>query len=620
MSHGINDAIPPQLIQDALDRVLSSREIVNSERKKRFLKFIVQETLAGNAEKIKAYTIAVDVFNRDSSFDPVSDPVVRIEAGRLRRCLEHYYLTEGATDQLRITIPKGSYVPQFIMREVAAPSIVRALEDDKCVVTDRLSWIVPAEAAVGQAPVAATFSYQPPPPPHVPLLKRPRFLIGICSLLAVLGGALAGTTLFQQYQVSGNGRTISEQFPTLMVLPFENDSSDPAQNIFAKGITEEVIGTLILFKNILVLGADTSFQFRTETALRNAAPSARVDYVLKGSIDRMESQIQVNVALLRALDHQYLWSGSFRKELNSRNMLDLRRDIATQVALILAQPHGVIDKEELRSAAGRSSESLTSYECVLRTREYWRQPNAEMHKQVRACLERTIRIDPDYADAWAALAFIYTDEVRVDFNPSAERPDPATTALALARHAVTLAPDSPLPLQALGIAHWLRRQPTLSIAAYEQARSLNPHDSDILADLGRTYSLIGDWDKGIPLIREAFERNPALPSWYRLFIALFHYVHGQYAEALTEAQKIGTPNLVYTHVVLAMIYGQTGDREGASHEVNEIRRLYPNFGDNAMFEFERRNIDPAIIAKMVDGLEKAGLDVDTHREMADEKD
>src|SRR3954454_7006644 len=167
MSHDTNDAIPPQLIQAALDRVISSREIVNSERKKRFLKFIVQETLAGNADRIKAYTIAVDVFNRDPSFDPVSDPVVRIEAGRLRRCLEHYYLTEGATDRLRITIPKGSYVPQFVMREVAASSILQALEDDKCVATERVSGIVPAEAAVGQAPVAATFSYQPPSPLRV---------------------------------------------------------------------------------------------------------------------------------------------------------------------------------------------------------------------------------------------------------------------------------------------------------------------------------------------------------------------------------------------------------------------------------------------------------------------
>jgi adenylate cyclase len=58
-----------------------------------------------------------------------------------------------------------------------------------------------------------------------------------------------------------------------------------------------------------------------------------------------------------------------------------------------------------------------------------------------------------------------------------------------------------------------------------------------------------------------------------------------------------------------MIYGQTGSRDDTTNEVNEILRLYPNFGDKAMFEFERRNIDPAIIARMVDGLRKAGLDV-----------
>jgi len=394
-----------------------------------------------------------------------------------------------------------------------------------------------------------------------------------------------------------------------MVLPFENVSGDPAQNSFAKGATEEVIGALILFRNILVLGADTSFRFRAETSLHDAVPDVHVDYVLKGRLIRTGSQIQINAALLRASDQQYLWSGSFRQEFNPGNIIDLQQDIATQVARLLAQPHGIIDKAELRTAAGRSPESMSSYECVLQTREYWRQPNAKQHKQVRACLERAIQKDPDYADAWAALAFIYADEVRVDFNPSADRPDPASEALQLARHAVTLAPDSPLPLQAVGIAHWLRREPALSIAAYEHALALNPHDSDILADLGRAYSLTGDWDKGIPLIREAFERNPAQPSWYRMFIAIFHYVHGRYAEALEEAQKIGTPNLIYTHVVLAMIYGQTGNSDDAEHEVSEILRLYPNFGDKAIFEFERRNIDPAIIARMVDGLRKAGLDV-----------
>jgi adenylate cyclase len=608
MSNDGDETIPDQLIQDALQRVLGSREIVSSDRKKRFLKFIVQEALAGHADRIKAYTIAVDVFDRAPSFDPVSDPVVRIEAGRLRRCLEHYYLTEGYEDRLLIMIPKGGYVPQFTLRENVSPSLPQIPGDER-LNAGQMSGVFPTEAAVDQVPVAATSSTLPLSPLNASIQKHPRFLVSIFLLLAVLLIILFGVIIFLQNRSSGVGRIAAEQVPTLMVLPFENDSGDPAQNIFAKGTTEEVIGALILFRNILVLGADTSFRFRTETSLHDAVPGVHVDYVLKGSLNRIESQIQINVALLRASDQQYLWSGSFRQEFNPGDMIDLQQSIATQIARLLVQPHGIIDKAELRNAAGRPPESLSSYECVLRTREYWRQPNAKQHKQVRACLERAIRNDPDYADAWAALAFIYTDEVRADFNPSAERPDPAGDALQLARRAVTLAPDSPLPLQAIGIAHWLRREVSLSIAAYERALSLNPHDSDILADLGRAYSLTGDWDKGIPLIREAFERNPAQPSWYRLFIALFHYVQGRYAEALEEAQRIGTPELVYTHVVLAMIYGQTGSRDDATNEVNEILRLYPNFGDKAMFEFERRNIDPAIIARMVDGLRKAGLDV-----------
>lgn len=69
-----------------------------------------------------------------------------------------------------------------------------------------------------------------------------------------------------------------------------------------------------------------------------------------------------------------------------------------------------------------------------------------------------------------------------------------------------------------------------------------------------------------------------------------------------------------------MIHGQTGSKDDATHEVDEILRLYPNFGDKALFEFERRNIDPAIIARMIDGLRKAGLDVAPYWEAADERD
>ena len=74
---------------------------------------MVEQTIVGRSEKIKAYTIATEVFGRGKDFDPQLDSIVRIEAGRLRRSLEHFYLTEGINDPVRISIPKGSYVPVF---------------------------------------------------------------------------------------------------------------------------------------------------------------------------------------------------------------------------------------------------------------------------------------------------------------------------------------------------------------------------------------------------------------------------------------------------------------------------------------------------------------------------
>lgn len=100
-------------IRAELNRVLSSPQFDSSERNRRFLEYVVEETLAGRADRIKAYNVATTVFGRDDSFDPQLDPVVRMEARRLRRALERLYLVEGDAGPLRITLPKGGYVPRF---------------------------------------------------------------------------------------------------------------------------------------------------------------------------------------------------------------------------------------------------------------------------------------------------------------------------------------------------------------------------------------------------------------------------------------------------------------------------------------------------------------------------
>ena len=109
--------LEPEIVRSQLHRVLGSPDFGASERNCGFLEHVVEEALAGRADRLKAYNIATTVLGRDSDFDPQNDPIVRVEAGRLRRSLDHYYLTAGKNDNLVISIPKGGYAPLFQTNE-----------------------------------------------------------------------------------------------------------------------------------------------------------------------------------------------------------------------------------------------------------------------------------------------------------------------------------------------------------------------------------------------------------------------------------------------------------------------------------------------------------------------
>ena len=119
-----DNELSPDAIRSAVDRILASSDFKASARNGRFLKYIVKETLSGRTDQFKAVEIAMEVFGRRADFDPQTDPIVRVEARRLRRALEQYYLTAGADDPLRISIPKGAYVPLFkLARLTPHPSV-----------------------------------------------------------------------------------------------------------------------------------------------------------------------------------------------------------------------------------------------------------------------------------------------------------------------------------------------------------------------------------------------------------------------------------------------------------------------------------------------------------------
>ena len=105
--------VPAESVRTQLERILSTQAFARSPRIQSFLRYVVEETVEGRAKYLKAYSIALNVFGRNEAFDPQSDPLVRVQALRLRRLLDHYYLTDGKGDVIAITLHRGSYVPSI---------------------------------------------------------------------------------------------------------------------------------------------------------------------------------------------------------------------------------------------------------------------------------------------------------------------------------------------------------------------------------------------------------------------------------------------------------------------------------------------------------------------------
>jgi hypothetical protein len=109
-------SIPPHLVEEELEKILTSPVFAPSHRLVRFLRFVVGQLLKNEADQLKEYLLGVAVFDRDESYDPRTDPIVRVEASRLRTKLREYYDTDGRNDPVLIELPKGSYVPTVTTR------------------------------------------------------------------------------------------------------------------------------------------------------------------------------------------------------------------------------------------------------------------------------------------------------------------------------------------------------------------------------------------------------------------------------------------------------------------------------------------------------------------------
>ena len=245
-------------IRDELGRILNSGPFAQSRRRQRFLEYIVNETLAGRGDRLKGYNIAVEVFDRPETFDPVVDPLVRIEAARLREKLREYYDTDGLADPVRIELPKGTYTPHIAFRSEAPPSAP----------PDRPSGAVTTE-------------------------PRSRKISWAASALAVLLLLLAALGAWRWWTPS----TPLSQKASIAVLPFENIGSDPKWDRFADGITEDIVTDLSHSKDLFVVARNSTEVYKGKPAdVRSIGRDLGVRYVLEGSVQPSGDQVRVTAA------------------------------------------------------------------------------------------------------------------------------------------------------------------------------------------------------------------------------------------------------------------------------------------------------------------------------------
>jgi hypothetical protein len=175
-------------VNTQLERILNSPPLVSSPSLCRFLRFIVEETLAGRTAEIKEHPLGIRVFDRGDDFNPRLDPIVRVQARNLRSRMAKYYAGPGADDPIRIELPKGTYVPVFHYLEPVAP----AAERETTAVMNASATAVMTAPAVTTAPVVAG-SVMPVPPPRSPVADPPqavpaRFLLATLLLVVILTG------------------------------------------------------------------------------------------------------------------------------------------------------------------------------------------------------------------------------------------------------------------------------------------------------------------------------------------------------------------------------------------------------------------------------------------------
>ncbi|WP_172329603.1 hypothetical protein [Mangrovicoccus sp. HB161399] len=527
----------PSHVRAALRRILDSSDFLASEHRRDFLSFIVEESLSGRAERLKGYTIATEVYGRDESFDAQADPVVRLEARRLRRDLDGYYAGSGQADPLRISMPKGGYQPQFGWSESAMAAAVPAAPDP--------------------APVPDPAPEDAAAPAGRRLPDWRRYAMPAAAGLACLALALLAGGLLLRSSPAPAPRAALEG-PAVAVLPFDVIGSGEEVRSLADGLRQELTVDLMRFPGFRLFTVPGNGMDGLGADPLDSVRAAEIGYVVSGSARLAPDRATVIVQLLDARSGLLRWSQIYHRDLASGGIADLQQDLAAEIAGALGQPYGAVPEDLRRRSTEPGMADLAGYLCVLRAYDYRRNFSKAKFAPAFGCLEETVGRQPGYADAWAMLGWLRLDAVRFGYGSGTPEEDRVAGAYEAGAEAVRLDPDSLLALKSLSAIQYYRGNYAASERLGWQALRLNPNDPDTQAQLGWRLAARGNFADGIPLLESAVALSSGAPPWYFYFLAIDRYLKGSNAEMLDFAERSTSDGLGAGYMLVAIAQGAIG--------------------------------------------------------------
>jgi TolB-like protein len=554
---------PIEACRAQLALILGSADFDATGRERRFLSHVVEEALSGRGDRIKAYSIAVEVFGRGESFDPQTDPIVRIEAGHLRRALERYYLTAGHTDPILITIPKGGYAPVFALR--SQPSS--------------------AEPQVGVVSQAIT---------HSPARWIAFLLPAMLAAILVAGASVLAWSWTSV-------RSSAPETPRVLVESFDDLTGNAAAAAIASGLKQEIVSQLSKFRDIVVMesgpkGGDTS--------------TLPPRFVLAGSVNLSVDTFLLRVRLFNRADGSVLWADSYEGRMKAAELVEAQSSVARNVSTSLAQTYGVIFQADANLHVDNPPDDWVAYSCTLSFYAYRVDLNPETRTSVRTCLEKAVGRFPNYATAWGLLSLVYIDDYRFEF-PNDPKLSAAVLerALAAARQAVEVDPLNVRGLQGEMLALYFSKEINLALGVGKRGLAINPNDTEFMGEYGQRLAVSGNWRDGCALITEARQRNPSSLGYYEVELALCSYFSGDYPQAVMWMKKSPVRSNPIYHIVAAAVLSEGGYKIEADRERAWLEQNQPAWVKNMRQVVTMRLARSQDVETFLGSLRKAGFDV-----------